>query len=287
MKPGNWIGIMALVGAVLSPILACSRPGIFPTATPLPLPTELARTPLPAEVRLGGLEAVFVSMVSVDGGGDERCYNLYRFYPDGLMLYASYVCFSAAPVEETWTEINRWFQRENRQIPSGDYYLDNNRLWIRIVSYDPVHETIDLRSFQGEYCKDRMVLQEPSVRYYSGVPSELTEPVVEYVQIQIGEVERTPSPGCHVAGYRVLFRPSVVLAGGGARYQIQTDPGEMCSLQFTDPDGIISKAEGTGTITADANGVCTWIWEVGAVEGYGTVRLTIDQIVQDYQIEIR
>jgi hypothetical protein len=287
MKPGNWIGIMALVGAVLSLILACSRPGIFPTATPLPLPTELARTPLPAEVQLGGLEAVFVSMVSVDGGGDERCYNLYRFYPDGLVLYASYVCFSAAPVEETWTEINRWFQRENRQIPSGDYYLDNNRLWIRIVSYDPVHETIDLRSFQGEYCNDRMVLQEPSVGYYAGVPSELTEPVVEYVQMQIGEVERIPSPICHVAGYRVLFRPSVVLAGGGARYQIQTDPEEMCRLQFTDPDGIISKAEGTGTITADANGVCTWIWEVGAVEGYGTVRLTIDQIVQDYQIEIR
>lgn len=273
--------------AVLSPVLACSRPNIFPTTTPLPLPTELATTTLPAGAQPGGLEATYVSVVSADGAGDERCYNLYQFYPDGLVLYASNVCFSPAPVEETWAEINRWFYRENREIPSGDYYLENNRLWIRVVSYDPIHETAYLRSFQGEYCGDRMVLQEPSVGYYAGVPSELTEPVVEYVQMQIGEVEHTPSPGCHVAGYRVLFRPSVVLAGGGARYQIQTDPGETCSLQYTDPDGNINMVEGTGIILADVEGICEWIWEVGAVEGYGMVRVTIDEIIQDYQLEIR
>lgn len=287
MKSGYWFGIMALVGALLSPVLACSSLGVLPTTTPLPLPAELATTPLPSQAQLGGLEAAFISAVSVDGAGDERCYNLYRFYPDGVALYASNTCFSAASVEEAWTEINRWFQRENRQLPSGDYYLDNNRLWVRIVSYDPIHETINLRSFQGEHCNDRMVLQEPSVRSYAGAPSKLTEPVVEYVQIRTGEGERTPSPTCHVAGFRVLFRPSVVLAGGEARYQIQTDPGEVCVLDYSDPNGMFSQAQGTGTIIADADGVCTWIWEVGAEQGHGTVRVTIDEIIQDYQIELR
>jgi hypothetical protein len=281
------LSLLLVLTAILSAVLACSRPGIFPTSTPLPLPTELATMPLPSQAQLGELEAAFVSVVSSDGAGDERCYNLYRFYPDGLALYTSNVCFSATPVEETWSETSRWFQRENRQIPSGDYYLDNNRLWIRIVSYDSIHETINLRLFQGEYCNNRMVLQEPSVRSYAGAPSELTEPVLEYVQMRTSEVERTSSPTCHVAGFRVLFRPSVVVAGGGARYQIQTDPGEACVLDYTDPRGTLSRARGTGVITADANGVCSWIWEVGSEQGYGTVRVSIDEIVQEYAIEIR
>jgi hypothetical protein len=279
--------LLLVLTVILSAVLACSRPGIFPTATPLPLPTELATMPLPSQAQLGELEAAFVSVVSSDGAGDERCYNLYRFYPDGLALYASNVCFSATPVEETWSETSRWFQRENRQIPSGDYYLDNNRLWIRIVSYDSIHETINLRLFQGEYCNNKMVLQEPSVRSYAGAPSELTEPVLEYVQMRTSEIERTPSPTCHVAGFRVLFRPSVVVAGGEARYQIQTSPGETCNLQYIAPDGSLSQAKGTGTITAGRDGVCTWIWELGTEDGLGTVRVTIDEIVQDYRIEIR
>jgi hypothetical protein len=279
--------IVLILMAIQIPVLACTLFGVLPTATPLPLPTELATTPLPEGSQLGGLEATFVSAVSVDGMQDERCYKLYRFYPDGLVLYADFACLDATPSAENWSEINRWFHRENRDLPSGDYYSIDHRLWIRIVSYDSVHETAYLRSFQGEYCNDRMVLLEPAIDYYAGVPSDLTEPVLEYVRLQAGGVEYTPSGACHLASFKVLFRPSVVLAGGGARYQIQTDPGETCSLQFTTPDGTISQAQGTGTITADANGICTWIWDVGTVEGQGTVRVTIGKISQDYRIEIR
>lgn len=278
----HWIVLVLTLVQIV--ILACSWLGFLPTPTPLPLPTELATTPLPDAGQLGGLEATYISVVSEDGAEDTRCYNLYRFYPDGLVLFAVNNCFS--PVDEIWAEINAWFHRDNRDVSRGDYYLDDQRLWIRVVTYDSIHETTSLRSFQGEYCDGKMVLQEPGVATYAGVPSDLTEPVLAYAQLPTSGTEYPPA-GCHVASYKVLFRPSVVLAGGGARYQIQTDPGEPCSLQYIDPNGTISMVEGTGTIQADVEGICEWIWEVGEAEGYGKVRVIIDEIVQDYRIEIR
>lgn len=284
---GLALRLRILLFVIVTAVLACSRLSILPSATPLPLPTELATTPLPEGSQLGGLEATFVSAVSVDGFQDERCYKLYRFYPDGLVLYADFACLDAAPSAENWPEINRWFHRQNRDIPGGDYYLVGDSLWIRVVSYNPIHETTDLRSFQGEYCNDRMVLQEPTARYYTGVPSELMQPVLEYVRLQASGVESTPSGTCHVAGFRVIYRPSVVLAGGQAEYQIQTDPGETCTLKYTAPDGTISEGQGTGRITANNQGVCTWTWELGEPKGEGVVTVTIDQITQDLGIEVR
>lgn len=272
---------------LLSSVLACTWLGVIPAATPLPLPTELATTPLPEGGQLGELEVTFMSAISVDGFQDERCYKLYRFYPDGLVLYANFACFSPTPSAESWSEINRWFQRDNPDIHRGDYYLKDDRIWIRIVTYDDVHESTHLRSFQGEYCSDRMVLQEPTARYYTGVPSELMQPVLEYVRLQTSGVESTPSGTCRVAGFRVIYRPSVVLAGGQAEYQIQTDPGETCTLKYTAPDGTISEGQGAGRITADNLGVCTWTWELGEPKGEGIVTVTIDQITQDFGIEVR
>jgi hypothetical protein len=113
------------------------------------------------------------------------------------------------------------------------------------------------------------------------------QPVLEYVSLQTSGVEGTPSGACHVAGFRVIYRPSVVLAGGQAEYQIQTDPGETCKLKYTAPDGTISEGSGTGRITADNQGVCTWTWELGEPKGEGVVTVTIDQITQDFGIEVR
>jgi hypothetical protein len=291
LKHANPKGLMLklriLLVVIVTAMLACSRLGILPSATPLPLPTELATTPQPEGSQLGGLEATFVSVVSVDGFQDERCYKLYRFYPDGLVLYADFACLEAAPSAENWSEINRWFQRENPDLPRGDYYLDNSRLWVRVVSYDPIHETTDLRLFQGEYCNDKIVLQEPAALYYTGVPSELMQPVLEYVRLPTSGVENTPSGTCHVAGFSVIYRPSVVLAGGQAEYQVQTDPGETCTLQYTAPDGTIREGQGTGRITADNQGVCSWTWELGETKGDGIVTVTIGQITQGFGIEVR
>jgi hypothetical protein len=98
---------LALAFALL-PLIACN---LLPTPTPLPLPTELATTPLPLESQLGGLEATFVSVVTVDGAGEERCFKLYRFYPDGLALYANFTYAATAPSAATWPEVDRWFRR--------------------------------------------------------------------------------------------------------------------------------------------------------------------------------
>lgn len=272
--------------------LACS--GLLPTAIPLPQPTELSNTPLPEGARLGGLQGVFVSSVSGDGEQDSRCYKLYRFYADGWVLYTDSTCFDAEITGQSWSEIEGWFQRENQQVSSGDYYLQDHRLWIRIVTYDTIHETTHLRSFQGEYCDQKMVLQEPAVRFYSGIPSPLTQPVLEYNLLETNSpgtaVSNLPDLGdeqCSVAGFKIINRPSIALADNRGSFEILTNRGQMCSLQYTDPAGMRIQAQGTGTITADARGICRWEWDLGSLEGTGTVTITIGEITQDFSLDIR
>jgi hypothetical protein len=293
-KPGR---LLLLILAFLL-IPGCYRLGVLPTATPLPLPTELATMALPPGSQLGGLEGFFRSLASMDGEGDSRCYKLYRFYPDGLALYADLACFDPSPQAGDGSDLDRWFNRENREVVRGDYFLLGQQIWVRIVTYNPIYETTGLRSFQGEYCQDELVLQEPTQKSYAGVPSELTQPVLEYAGL--GAMAHTPAlsgaspdPGesglgpCHVAGFWIIYRPSVVVAGGQAEYQIQTDPGETCTLRYTTPDGTPSQVQGTGAITADSQGICRWVWDVGAVEGVATVTVSIDEITQDFQLELR
>ena len=286
--------IIFILLALLFSILACSGPGLLPTATPLPRPAELSNTPLPEGGRLGGLEGVFISSVSVEGEQDSRCYKLYRFYADGSVLYTDNTCFDAEINNESWSEIEGWFQRENPQVSSGDYYLQDHRLWIRIVTYDAVHETTYLRSFQGEYCHQKMVLQEPAVRDYSGIPSALTQPVLEYnlLETTAPETDRSDLPDsgdgqCSVAGFKIISRPSIALADNRGSFEILTNRDQECSLQYTDPAGMRIEAQGTGTITADASGICKWEWDLGSREGTGTVTITIDEITQDFSLEIR
>jgi hypothetical protein len=297
MKTGD----LLLLIITFLPLTACHRLGIWPTATPLPLPTELATTPLPQGSRPGGFEAVFRSLVSIDGEKDSRCYKMYRFYPDGLALYADLACFDRSPDPGGWLELDRWFNRENREVARGDYFLLGQQIWVRIVTYNSIYETTNLRSFQGQVCQDEMVLQEPAQTYYAGIPSELSQPVLEYVRLDITEPHRdtpalwgaSPMPGdhsqesCHVARFEIVKRPSIVLSGNQAEYQIQTDPGETCTLRYTAPDGVPSQAQGTGAITADSQGICQWNWEVGDLEGTATVTISIDKITQDFQIEVR
>lgn len=286
--------IIFVLLALLLSILACSGPGLLPTATPLPRPAELATTPLPEGSQSGGLEGVFISSVSVEGEQDSRCYKLYRFYVDGLVLYTDNTCFNAEANNESWSEIESWFQRENPQISSGDYYILDHRLWIRIVTYDAIHQTTHLRTFLGEFCHQKMVLQEPAVRGYSGIPSALTQPVLEYnlLETTFQETDKSglPDPGverCSVAGFKIINRPSIALADNRGSFEILTNRDQECSLQYTDPAGMQIEAQGTGTITADAKGICRWEWELGALEGTGTVTITIDEITQDFNLEIR
>jgi hypothetical protein len=284
---GNPFSVIFLGIIAILPAMACSRLGLFPTPAPLPQPADLATMSLPQGSQAGGLETIFVSAVSVDGFQDERCYKLFRFYPDGVVLYANFACLDTPPSPESWPEIDQEFHRQNQDILRGDYYLLDHRIWIRIVVHDAVHETTSLRSFQGEVCNHKMVLQEPANHYFTGVPSELMQPVLEFIPLHLTLSQETLSAGCHVAGFQILSRPTVVLSGGQAVYQIQTDPGETCTLQYTAPDGAMTQAQGTGAIKANSQGVCKWTWDLGDLQGYGLVTVTIDQITQDFSIEVR
>ena len=265
---------------------------IFNPATPLPNPTELATTPLPENSQPGGIEGIFISTVSIPGAQPERCYKLYRFYQDGLVIYADFACFDPSSNARTWAEIDRWFNRENSQVLYGDYHKLAQHIWIRVVGYDSIFEETYLRSFQGAFCNGQMVLQEPTVKTYSGVPSELTQPVLEYIKLQESNSSKLSpeideSNLCSLSGFRFIFRPLVVISGGEALFQVQTSPGETCSLQYTTPGGQRRQAQGAGTITADQGGLCEWKWEVGPEEGTASVNITVDQISQDLELEIR
>ena len=271
---------------LLLPGLACSLSGGQQGNTPLPLPTELAAAPLPDGSQPGGLAATFISVNSSAGAQDGRCHKLLRFYSDGLVLYSS-SCFSAgAPAASLESEVVRWFKRENPNIARGDYALLGQRLWLRIVSHDPIHETTYLRLFQGEYCDQELVLQEPALLTYAGVPSDVTQPVLEYALLGGAMPEAAASP-CHVAGFRFLWRAYITLAESEAAYRIQTDVGQPCSLRYTAPDGTVWPAAGPAEITADSEGICAWRWPVGNVPGQGIVTIVIDEINQDFVINIQ
>lgn len=291
-KAGNRARLVLIPLMVV--ILACSGPVFSPVSTPLLQPTELARTPLPAGIQVGGLEGIFASNASISGGQNDLCYKLYRFYEDGLALYSDFACFNGEIDSASLAAIERWFHRDNQGVASGDYFIRDQRLWIRIVEHDATHEITYLRSFQGEYCNQAFVLQEPEVKSYSGIPSALTQPVLEYnlLETTAPEMDKPglPDPGadqCSVAGFKIISRPSIALSDNRGSFEILTNRGQECSLQYTDPAGKQIEAQGTGTITADARGICRWEWELGSLEGTGTVTITIDEITQDFSLEIR
>lgn len=63
--------------------------------------------------------------------------------------------------------------------------------------------------------------------------------------------------------------------------------GEVCSLRYIAPDGTTDQPKGTGEVTADSQGFCYWIWQVGEASGDATVTIQIDAIRQDLRLEVR
>jgi hypothetical protein len=282
-RAGNYF-LIALMLGMLAASTGCRLPLSSTASTPLPQPTELAGTSFPEGSQPGGLEAVFISSAWVAGAQNERCHKLLRFLPDGQVLYSNFACFpptndAAARVEE----IAQWFNPENDNVTRGDYARLGGRVWLRIVEYDHIHETTYLRAFQGVQCSRKMVLQEPAVQTYSGIPSNLTEPVLEYVRLAgAAYQDQAETVPCRAVGFRFLWRSYITLADGAAEYRIQTDPGEACDLHYTAPDG----AQQNTMITAGGDGVCAWRWQVGSQPGEGRVTVTIDEITQIFTLKI-
>ncbi len=271
---------------LLTASLACRAAGLDRPSTKLPSPDELSTTPLPAESQPGNFDATFISAASAPGEQNGRCHKLLRFYPDGLVLYSDNACFTPAEQAAGLADAaSRWFQRENPDVTRGDYALSGQRLWLRLVAHDPLHETTALRAFQGEYCEGDMVLQEPAVLTYAGIPSDLTQPVQAYTLLA-GTAPQTLSPPCHAAGFHFLWRTYITLTGAEASYRIQTDVGQSCALRYTAPGGEMWPMVETAVVTADSDGVCAWRWPVGGTPGEGIVTITLDEITQDFAIRI-
>ena len=278
-------------------LLACNRLSIFPTATPLPLPTELATTPIPEGSQLGGLEATFVSVESAAGVKNTQCYALFRFYQDGLVLGTSQRCLDVPTGELRWSDLSAWFTRDKADslIMRGDYFIRDHSLLIRAVYHHPIQHTTSLRTYYGAFCDNEMVLVQdihpaplggmPIQDYIRLDPAPTTE-VTALHQTGSTSLDLTPLP-CHVTSFKFLHRTDITLVSSLAQYQIQTDPGVSCTLRYVTPDGRDSSDKGLGTIIADSQGICNWQWDVGDAAGDGIATVTIDEITQDFTIEIK
>ncbi len=275
----------SLILVLIMLLSACVPPMFRPQPTPLPLPTELASTPLPANAQPGTLDSTFVSLASTAGAGKERCYKLFRFYPDGMVVYANFSCFENPPGIETWQDVYAWFNRENKYLYRGDYFTAGDQIWIRIVQFNPITERITLRNFQGQYCDNDMVLQEPAVRDYSGVPSPITQPVLEFANIR--PLAPHNSEDCEITRFTILFRSYITLSGGESQFEVQTRPFETCTMDYTPPVGERSSSPIQTSVIADDQGICRWQWAVGDQVGIATITITIGAITQQFAIDIR
>ncbi len=286
--------ILILISTILS---ACVGIENLFQPTPLPMPQELNATPLPADSTPGGLEDVFISRVSEAGQQPERCYTLYRFYPDGLALYSKFSCFKNPPSAEDLSTVQDWLNRENPRLWRGDYSLQQNRIFIRITVHDVVHEITSLRYFQGSICEGQMVLQEPAVTTYAGLPSALNQPVLEYTALKNLSIQPSEIPPanrknrsqttCVPPSFMIIRRPYITLINGQSLLEIQTNPQEVCTLTYLNPAGETLLSAADGTIRADGQGLCRWLFEIGNVRGTGTLTLQIGEITQSLSIDIR
>jgi hypothetical protein len=258
--------------------------GCLKKADPLPLPADLAAAPFPADSKTGGLEGIYISTPSYPGEKNSRCHMLYRFYPEGLVLYSS-TCFTSPPGSSDVSQIETWFNQANISITRGDYATLEQQLIIRIVEPDAIHETVTLRIFQGAFCPSKMVLQEPGETYFSSVPSPASQPVLEFTRLDPGSPLQ--SPQCRIPGFEFVRRPTIVLSGGQALFELRTDPGGTCSLVYTTPDGKVSQGAGTGEVQADPEGICRWLFDTGQAEGEAKVTIRVGIIEQDLYLDVR
>lgn len=91
------------------------------------------------------------------------------------------------------------------------------------------------------------------------------------------------------SGFKMITIDKVAYRGGTASAQIQTQPGTDCALGFILPSGGLSQAGGTGPRTADANGYCTWTWDIAnnLNTGWGSVYIEAGGDSETYSIEIK
>jgi formylglycine-generating enzyme required for sulfatase activity len=100
----------------------------------------------------------------------------------------------------------------------------------------------------------------------------------------------TNTPEATASGVFVLISiNNVAYRGGTASAKIQTQPGIECALAFFLPSGTKSDAGGLGPRTADANGYCSWTWDIAhnVSTGNGSVTIIVGGESKTYPIKIQ
>lgn len=98
----------------------------------------------------------------------------------------------------------------------------------------------------------------------------------------------TPGPtatpaGAGLASQELVSLTSPVSPGEYATIMVKTSSGASCSIVVSYKSGP-SKAEGLSPTVADANGMCSWGWKVGARTTPGTwsISVTTGEVTQRY-----
>jgi hypothetical protein len=99
----------------------------------------------------------------------------------------------------------------------------------------------------------------------------------------------TLSPAVTVLdGFEMLSYSDSVSPGGTAFAKIQTKPAVACSIQYYTPAGTDSTAQGLAPQTSDAEGYCSWVWNIGSrtKPGKGRIVVSANRMTKEFPIQV-
>ena len=122
---------------------------------PLPPPEEVGALPFPDGAVVGGLDAVYATLIDTtrlrEGGRDvvRKCYSLLRLRPDGV-AETSEACTETDDIAEPAAAADTWA----RPYFVGDYARLDGLITIRMVDWDFIREEFELSESSPAYCLD-------------------------------------------------------------------------------------------------------------------------------------
>ena len=122
---------------------------------PLPAPDEVGALPFPDGAVVGGLDAVYATLINTtrlpqDGREVLReCYSLLRLRLDGV-AETSEACTETDDIAEPAAAADTW----TRRYFVGDYARMDGAITVRMVDWDFIREEFELTESSLEYCLD-------------------------------------------------------------------------------------------------------------------------------------
>jgi hypothetical protein len=239
---------------------------------PVPTPDELGAEALPATATVGGLDAVYVSEATSENAGGEPCFSLVRLAAAGEVRW-----FGGCSRQEPQRLAERDGTWEDDDVDVGDYAVDGERIWLRLVTWDWLTGENYAVRYEGVRCGDRLHLRDVASRSRTNL-----------LAFGLLDPGGPPGPDCEQPTYRVEQAADRTVAGDGRTSSITmlTDPGATCSLAYEGPDGRRWPETGTSDVTADADGRCVLEFPVGVATGTALVSVTIGLLTHEHELDL-